>query len=85
MLRSWDKNTQSKAIWYRRAGTSEDPWVSRWDHSQNDEDDVLYGGNGGRGHNIIIESSGEADVFIRRSMQYASWSLFMQNQKYQEL
>ena len=76
MLRSWDRTNSSTARWYRRWWLKEDPWVSRWHHSQDDKDVVLYGANSHTGHIDIVKNYGGADVFIRKSKAtYLAWWL----------
>ena len=55
------------AKWYRRKGTLEDPWVSLRDHQPVNNNMMVYGGNGGAGHNKIVKNNKGANVFIRQS------------------
>ena len=54
------------AVWYRRNGVPEDPWVSIRNHGDPAGELMVYG-QGGRGsHSTILEDSGGMDVYIRK-------------------
>ena len=67
ILRSSTSSTSYTALWLRRAGASEDPWISLTDHSQAiGAGQVLYGGNsfGSTHASAILPANNGANVYI---------------------
>jgi hypothetical protein len=53
----------SRARWYRRSGSYEDPWVSLGDHA----DQILYGENSHGSYTQFVQNNGGAKVYIRQA------------------
>jgi len=66
ITKSSSNNSPSMAVWYRREGCNEDPWISISDHNVADkENGILYGGDNSKQHNGALKKHGGARVYIR--------------------
>ena len=53
------------AVWYRRSGSKEDPWVSVRDHNSREGELMVYGQSSSSGHTTALQASGGMGVYIR--------------------
>ena len=54
------------AVWYRRSGVAEDPWVSVRDHRAQEGELMVYGQSSSSAHTSTLETSGGMGVYIRK-------------------